>query len=46
MWCANLAEELSLNEWAVEDALAGTDRVKATNYRTHTFLTVYGIRAG
>ena len=41
----DLAEELSLNQWAVEDALADTDRVKATNYKTHTFFNVYGIRA-
>ncbi len=39
----DLAEELSLNEWAVEDALADAERTKAVVYRTHTFFTVYGV---
>ncbi|WP_245905986.1 magnesium transporter CorA family protein [Mycolicibacterium palauense] len=40
---AELAEELGLNDWAVEDALAPSERVKATIYRTHTFFTVYAV---
>jgi magnesium transporter len=40
--CA-LAQELSLNTWAVEDALAAAERVKSAVYPTHTFLTVYGV---
>ncbi|GGF18970.1 magnesium transporter CorA family protein [Williamsia phyllosphaerae] len=38
-----LAEELSLNKWAVEDALAASERVKATAYAKHTFVTVYAV---
>jgi magnesium transporter len=38
-----LAEELSLNSWAVEDAVAEAERTKAVVYRTHTFFTVYGV---
>ncbi|MBX7432249.1 magnesium transporter CorA family protein [Mycobacterium sp. Y57] len=38
-----LAEELNLNAWAVEDALADAERTKAVVYRTHTFFTVYGV---
>ena len=41
---AALAEELSLNVWAVEDATAPRERTKATVYRTHTFFTVYAIQ--
>lgn len=36
-----LAGELGLNHWAVEDAVAAAERVKATGYETHTFFTVY-----
>lgn len=36
-----LAGELGLNRWAVEDAVAAAERVKATGYETHTFFTVY-----
>ncbi|MBF0663073.1 magnesium transporter CorA family protein [Rhodococcus sp. (in: high G+C Gram-positive bacteria)] len=36
-----LAEELSFDPHAVEDALARGERTKATRYATHTFLTVY-----
>jgi magnesium transporter len=38
-----LAQELSLNTWAVEDAIADAERTKAVVYRTHTFFTVYGV---
>lgn len=37
----DLATELGLNHWAVEDAVAAAERVKATAYETHTFFTVY-----
>lgn len=40
----DLAAELGLNTWAVEDALAAAERVKATAYETHTFFTVYAVR--
>jgi magnesium transporter len=36
-----IAEELTLDPLAVEDALARAERAKATRYATHTFLTVY-----
>jgi magnesium transporter len=39
----DLAQELSLNSWAVEDAIDSADRTKAAVYRTHTFFTVYGV---
>ncbi|WP_163568890.1 magnesium transporter CorA family protein [Fodinicola feengrottensis] len=39
----DLAEELSLDPHAVEDAIARKERAKATRYSTHTFLTVYSI---
>lgn len=39
----SLADELSLNRWAVEDAVAAAERVKATTYETHTFFTVYAV---
>jgi magnesium transporter len=39
----DLAEELSLNTWAVEDAIAESERTKAVVYRTHTFFTVYSV---
>ncbi len=38
-----LADELHLNKWAVEDALADSERVKATAYAKHTFVTVYAV---
>lgn len=38
-----LADELGLNHWAVEDAVAAAERVKTTAYETHTFLTVYAV---
>ena len=40
----DLAQELGLNEWAVEDAVAARERVKATVYATHTFFTVYAVQ--
>jgi magnesium transporter len=39
----DLAHELGLNEWAVEDAVAEAERTKATVYSTHTFFTVYSV---
>ncbi len=39
----DLAAELGLNSWAVEDAVAVAERVKATSYATHTFFTVYAV---
>jgi magnesium transporter len=39
----DLASELGLNSWAVEDAVAAAERVKATAYGTHTFFTVYAV---
>ena len=33
---ADLAQELGLNAWAVEDAIAESERTKAVVYRTHT----------
>ena len=38
-----LAKELGLNDWAVEDAVADAERTKATVYRSHTFFTVYAV---
>jgi magnesium transporter len=40
----DLAQELGLNSWAVEDAIAESERTKANIYKTHTFFTVYGVR--
>ncbi len=40
----DLAQELELDSWAVEDALADAERTKAAVYRTHTFFTVYGVK--
>ena len=37
------AEELHLNAWAVEDAIAAGERTKAVVYKTHTFFTVYEV---
>jgi magnesium transporter len=39
----DLARELGLNDWAVEDAVADAERTKATVYKTHTFFTVYAV---
>lgn len=38
-----LAEELSLDQHAVEDAVADHERPKATRYATHLFMTAYSI---
>lgn len=38
-----LAEELTIDPHAVEDALAKVERAKATRYATHTFLTTYAV---
>ena len=38
-----LAEELSLDQHAVEDALERNERPKATRYATHLFVTTYAI---
>ena len=38
-----LAGELSLNDWAVEDAIADAERTKVNVYKTHTFFTVYAV---
>jgi len=39
-----LADELTLDPHAVEDAIASGERPKATRHATHTFVTVYGTR--
>ncbi len=39
----DLADELGLNIWAVEDAVAPAERVKARLDATHTFFTVYAV---
>ncbi|WP_299560522.1 magnesium transporter CorA family protein [uncultured Mycolicibacterium sp.] len=41
-----LAVDLGLNVWAVEDAVAAAERTKATAYATHTFFTVYAVDTG
>lgn len=38
-----LADELDLNPWAIEDVVADAERVKATVYAQHTFMTVYAV---
>jgi magnesium transporter len=39
-----LADELALDPHAVEDAIAGGERPKATRHATHTFVTAYATR--
>ncbi len=39
----DLANELGLNNWAVEDAIAEAERSKASVYKSHTFFTVYSV---
>jgi magnesium transporter len=39
-----LADELTLDPHAVEDAISNGERPKATRHATHTFVTVYGTR--
>src|SRR3954454_15642213 len=41
---AQLADELSLDEHAVEDAANVNERPKATRYATHLFVTTYVVR--
>jgi magnesium transporter len=41
---AQLAEELNLDQHAVEDSLAEKERPKATRYDTHLFVTAYSVR--
>ena len=40
---AALAQELTLNPLAVEDAVGHAERAKATRYATHTFITAYAV---
>ena len=40
---AALAQELTLDPLAVEDAVGHAERAKATRYATHTFLTAYAV---
>jgi len=40
----DLAKELTLEPLAVEDAIAHSERAKATRYATHTFITVYAVK--
>jgi magnesium transporter len=40
---ADLAQELGLNTWAVEDAVAHLERTKANVYNSYTFFTVYSV---
>jgi magnesium transporter len=40
---AALAEELSLDPLAVEDAVTQRERPKASRYKTHTFLAAYAV---
>ena len=39
----DLANELRLNHWAVEDAIDEAERSKASVYKSHTFFTVYSV---
>jgi magnesium transporter len=39
-----LAEELSLDQLAIEDATAHYERPKVNRYASHTFLTAYGLQ--
>jgi magnesium transporter len=39
-----LADELTLDPLAVEDAISQAERAKATRYATHTFITAYAAR--
>ena len=40
---AALAQELTLDPLAVEDAVGHAERAKATRYATHTFITAYAV---
>lgn len=39
-----LADELNIDHWAVEDAVAAAERVKASVYAGYTFLTIYAVQ--
>jgi magnesium transporter len=41
---SGLAEELGFDEWAIEDAVAEAERVKASVYPRYTFCTVYAVQ--
>jgi magnesium transporter len=41
---AGLANELGFDRWAIEDAVAAAERVKASVYSGYTFFTVYVIQ--
>lgn len=40
----DLAEELTLDPMAVEDAVSHAERAKATRYASHTFITAYSVK--
>ncbi len=40
----DLADELTLDPMAVEDAVAHAERAKATRYASHTFITAYSVK--
>ncbi len=40
----DLAEELTLDPMAVEDAVSNAERAKATRYASHTFITAYAVK--
>ncbi len=40
----NLADELTLDPMAVEDAVGHAERAKATRYASHTFITAYSVK--
>lgn len=40
----DLAEELTLDPMAVEDAVSHAERAKATRYTSHTFITAYSVK--
>ncbi len=42
----DLAEELTLDPLAVEDAVGHAERAKATRYASHTFITAYSVATG
>ena len=41
---SGLADELGLSKWAIEDAVADAERVKASVYPTFIFCTVYAVQ--
>lgn len=40
----DLADELTLDPMAVEDAVSHAERAKATRYASHTFITAYAVK--